>query len=206
MQIILKTLRVAHSHSNIIVLTDASDKDHDLKHVIIDIANNRAISIYFLILHSSNCVTAETSLQHYRDIASETNGIVVESSVAGTGLLKAFTNVLHESLSDDADKTKRSSIKSVTFYASIFTKAIDILFTKFNAKITVTTPEGNTTTVRTLRSIAFYSNDNPSPGLYVINSNGEFEYSVVQTSSLDVFIEHYGMNSTRQVSGKISTV
>ena len=201
MQAIVETLSVVHPHSNIIVLTDAPAKDDSLKGVIIGIAEKKSNSIHFFI-SSSSCVTAETSLQHYRDIASETNGIVVES-IADLDLLAKFTNLLREKLSDDSDKRKRSLTSSVSFYASIFTESVDILFTKFSQKITVTTPEGGTTPVSMSGTLASYSNNSPSPGQYIISSNGEFEYSIVLKSSLDVLVEHYGNESTRQVAGKI---
>ena len=201
MQAIVETLTVVYPYSNIIVLTDAPAKDDSLKSVIIGIAEKKENSIHFFI-SSSSCDTAETSLQHYRDIADSTDGIVVES-ITDLGLLARFSKLLRSKLSDDSDKRKRSSAKSVTFYVSVFTESIDILFTKFSTGIAVIIPEGSTVPVSMSDSLASYNHNKPSPGQYIISSNGEFEYNMVLKSTLDVLVEHYGNKSTRQVSGKI---
>jgi len=201
MQAIIETLTIVHPFSNIIVLTDAPAKDDSLKSLIIGRAKKAANSIHFFI-SSSACVTADTSLQHYREIADQTNGIVVES-IADLGELASFSKLLRSKLSDNSNNKKRSSTTSVTFYASVFTESIDILFMKFSSRITVTLPEGSTIPVSTSGSLASYSNNKPSPGQYTISSTREFEYNLVMKSNLDVLVEHYGNESTRQVAGKI---
>jgi len=181
------------------VLTDAPAKDDGLKSVIIGLAEKKDNSIHFFI-SSSACVTANTSLQHYRDIADKTNGIVVES-IADLGELVTFSNRLRSKLSDDSNNRKRFSATSVTFYASVFTESIDILFSKFSSSIMVLIPDGSTIPISTSGSLASYSNNKPSPGQYTISSGREFEYNIVLESTLDVLVEHYGNESTRQVAG-----
>ena len=201
MTAIIETLTEVLPYSNIIVLTDAAAKDDQYKKTIIRTAKRKKNSIHFF-LSSSSCVTANTSLQHYRDIANETEGIVV-NSITDFDILTKFSNKLRAKLSVArvSDLRKRSSTISITFYASVFTESIDILFTKFSTNIAITIPEGNTISVSTLGSVASYSDDKPSPGKYTISSSREFEYSILLNSNLDVLFEHYGIKSINQVKG-----
>ena len=201
MTAIFETLTEVLPYSNIIVLTDAAAKDDHYKSRIIHTANRKNNSIHFF-LSSSSCVTANTSLQHYRDIANETDGIVVDS-ITDFGLLTTFSKTLREKLSVGhvADKRKRSSIISVIFHASVFTESINILFTKFITDITITTPEGNIIPVSTSGSLASYNKDKPPPGKYIVSSSREFEYRILLPSNCDVLVEHYGNKSIKLVKG-----
>ena len=200
---IFRTLDVAAGNSNVIVLTDASAKDFNMKDDVIDKATKKEISVHFFL--GGHCFGYNPD---YEDVANATHGIVVDHLeslddfvrfIRKYNCSKYGDNDIHNCSTKSGNKGKRQTPQNCfTFTASAFTKSIDVLFLSIStgSVITVTDPAGSIHTIKAQRSIFTYHNEDPLAGKYKICSARAFKYSLSTKSYLDFFIE-YDVNTSR---------
>ena len=196
---ILSALTLTGYDSNIIVLTDAPPKDAILKSSVINAANLKRNSIHFFL--SPGCDEADK--RHYREVAQQTCGKVVES-ITEFGVLVRFARAAIAAGSTPTScsaRTGRAISRCTTLYASTFTNSIYILFSEFKTSITITAPGGKRTVIASSSSLASYNTTSPAPGRYSICSHGPFKYDLVMGSSFDFLVEDYGTNSDNPIIG-----
>jgi len=187
--------------SNIIVMTDAPAKDIVYKMRLINATLRRAISINFLISPSS-CHSSSRDTEHYRQIAQESCGAVVEN-INDIEVLSTFLDAVTSVLATETcnSKRKRTAGKCIEFHSTLFTETINILFSDATRSISISTPEREMHTINPVGLLASFTQEKPSNGKYTICSDGAFSHQIVLKSNLDYFVEFYEDN--RLTIGKI---
>ena len=188
---ILNALALVNPDSNVIVLTDASPKDVTKKQQVIDKANEVRNSIHFF-LSRSGC----GDFSPYLEVASKTEGIVVNQISDFEAFAEFADRVGRFTLEDSGSKRKRQAENCITFSLSIFSQSVAILFSSSSIHITITRPSGVTNTVTSTGTIATYNIDSPEAGEYRVCSAVDFEYSVTSTTTLDFFVEYINDNGS----------
>ena len=197
---ILNALSLAAPDSNVIVLTDASPKDASKQAEVIDKATQLRNSIHFF-LSRTGC----GNFTPYIEVANATFGIVVkqiddfEAFVEFAGKVGRFSL----DLLNYSRRRRQVSENCMNFTTSIFTTAINILFSSVTSPITVTTPSGVVSTLSSNGSIVAYSNDDPESGEYHVCSRNTFKHIVSLSLSLDFFVEYFGSNYSIAIPGKV---
>ena len=196
---ILNALSLAVPDSNVIVLTDASPKDVEKQDEVIGNATELRNSIHFF-LSRDGC----GDFTPYIEVANDTYGIVVNQIDDFEAFAEFADKAGRFSLGPlDSAKRKRKLENCISFSASLFTASINVLFSSVTSPIIITTPSGEGTTLSSSGSIITYSNGNPESGVYQACSDGAFTHSVSISSSLDFFVEYFGINYKIAVPGKI---
>lgn len=193
-------------YSNVIVLTDASAKDPDLKDSVINLAKQSDLTrgpvvVHFFLSERSFC---PSGYSEYEDIAEATCGVVMNKLVD----LSAFSEFADKAKVTDCpdERKKRSSTSCVTFDISVFTESVNILFNTFSSIITITIPGGSKVLVKSSGSYASFSRDNPTAGVYSACSSGSFNHIISLTSSFDFAVEYYSNSSSDLTAGNIKCV
>lgn len=189
---ILNALTLVNPDSNVIVLTDASPKDEAKKQQVIDKANEVRNSVHFFLARDG---CGDFSL--YLQVASETQGIVVNQITDFEAFAEFADKVGRFTLEDSESKRKRRAAENcITFTFSIFSQSVAILFSSSSLTITITSPSEVVDTVTSAGTIATYSIDNPEAGEYTACSAVEFEYSLTSATNLDFFVEYINVNGS----------
>jgi len=202
---ILNALSLAVPNSNVIVLTDASPKDVEKQNEVIGKATELRNPIHFF-LSRDGC----GNFTPYIEVANATYGLVV-NRIDDFEAFAEFANKAGRFYLAVSSKRKRQLSENCIFFsASLFTTSINLLFSSVTSPIIIKTPfnegSGEGTTLSTSGSILTYSNDHPESGVYQACSDGTFTHSVSISSSLDFFVEYFGIKYKIAVPGKIYTM
>ena len=191
---ILNALELVNPDSNVIVLTDASPKDIEKRQQVIDKANEVKNSIHFFLARDG-C----GDFTPYLDVANETEGIVVNEISDFEAFAQFAEKVGRFTLEDSENRRKRQiSENCATFFLSIFSYSVTVLFTSMvsGINVTIATPLGVATTVSSPGTITTYNLDTPEAGEYRMCSVLEFGYSVTAPIYLDFFVEYTDVNGS----------
>lgn len=170
-------------------MTDAPAKSIQRKQNVIDKAISESISVNFLI-SPSNCHITEADTQHYRDIATASCGIVVDT-IEDFNELATFAEALDGALERCPAKRKRLASSCIDFYASAFTSNIKILFFYANKPIHISIPGGKKKIIDLSGSLASFVKSAPTPGKYSACSDSSFTHQTVIKSNLDFYVEFH---------------
>jgi len=190
---ILNALSLANPDSNVIVLTDAPAKDANRQNEVIAEAMRLRNTIH-LFLASGGCDTG-TNYAAYRAVANATRGFVVNS----INDFESFTSFIDAANGNvNIGRRRKRQTNCVSFFASLFTESVVILF-RFAGdgnSITITAPSGTVETVSTMGTLLTYTNNNLETGEYMACSTTSFDHTISTTVSLDFFVE-YRSNRSR---------
>ena len=144
---ILNALSLANPDSNVIVLTDASPKDVHKKGEVIARVTELRNSIHFF-LSRSGC----GDFSPYLEVANATYGIVVNRIDDFEAFAEFADRAGRFTLDGGNERRKKKralplSGYCITFSTSIFTTAVDILFSSVTSTINVTSPSGKSSSL-----------------------------------------------------------
>ena len=183
--------------SHVIVVTDAPSKDsgHCSTSAIKE-AKAKGITVHFF-LSSSGCITARRPASKYIQIAEQTNGIVVESSIDFSALTQFVQKFVEQqvrsklpSLAPPSSRGKRSALLSASerchsIKVSAFDRQLDILFKTLSVDdvITVTKPDGRKR-VLPMRggTLKFFNDSSPLPGTWTacVDEGGKLSITLIK--------------------------
>lgn len=187
--------------SHVIVVTDAPSKDLD--HCIasaIKEAKAKGITVHFF-LSSSGCIDAHRPAPRYIQIAEETNGIVVESSIDFSALTQFVQKFVEQkvrlkppSVTPPSSRGKRLALLSVSerchsFKVSAFDRQLDILFKTLSVDdvITVTKPDGSKLVLPMRNAkLKFFNDSSPLPGTWTVcvRDGGKLSISTIKPTDV----------------------
>ena len=132
MEGILRAINESGEDSNIIVLTDASCKDCEKRHEVVDRANRKNVKIHFFF-SGDGCWL--DNFPHYTYVQQRTEGINV-TSIESFKSLARFISKLRQ----DGSPTRKRSVQSIdfavkkcqTFNVSIFTVKFQLIVKQNN--------------------------------------------------------------------------
>lgn len=169
--------------SHVIVVTDAPSKDSD--HCItsaIKEAKAKDITVHFF-LSSSGCIHTHTPAPRYTQIAEETNGIVVKSSIDFLALTKFVQKLVEQQIRSELlsftplpPKEKTLALFSASerchsFNVSAFDRELYILFKtlSINDEVNITKPDGSElVTPMSGATLKFFNDSSPLPGVWTV--------------------------------------
>ena len=140
MEGILRAVRRSGDNSNVIVLTDASCKDCEKRHEVVNRAKYMNIKIHFFF-SGHGCDL--NNFSHYKYVLQETGGINVSSIASFNSLARFITR-------QDSSPPKKGSVKVIyssvekcqTFNVSIFTVTFQLIVKQNNEDTKIYDPTG----------------------------------------------------------------
>ena len=190
MHAIQDALSISEDFSNVVVLTDAPAKDFELTNNVIDLAKEKYTPVHFLI-SPSYCNHDMVSSSRYAEVAAKTCGVVMTSTF-DLKIISEFAKDVKRSLADcTGERKKRADTPCKSFYSSVFTASIHILFLQFYSTVTVNSPYRKIFSATPTGSYAKFNYNDPLPGKYKVCSAGFIHYMLVLKSNLDFAVEYH---------------
>ena len=142
MEGILRALRLAYDHSQVIVMTDAGCKDYDKKEEVVELARNKQTKIHFFF-SGPGC---RTDFEHYKYVQHRTGGVSVDTIESFQSLALFIAELNPEETSKRSIHSKDSSLSSFhkcqTFNISMFTTKFELVVNQTSTSVTIYDPLG----------------------------------------------------------------
>ena len=173
------------TNSKMVVITDATSKNPDREQLVIDAARRQGVSIHFILSHVSYSI--------YRNIASQTGGIVYNGNHCTWSILRFHSQV------PSRGKRKRSALRptQVLFSVSLFATSLKVFTYTPNLRsglVSITTPDG-VETINVEDNVLIYLRSDPTAGNYTLNLGTEADQvSIQQDVSLHISLIYMDNN------------
>ena len=187
--------------SQMIVITDATSKRTEITSTVISEATMRGVCIHFFISYSY-----ATSDGIYQRVASETSGTLIQNfanrQLASFISASASSPCRYTSTTTSSRRRRSTSLSQEAFDVSVFTFLIQLsIRANSGATVSITRPDGTTSTVVASANFAVFSEGTPQPGRWSVCANfGTIDLSVTQEMAIDTTIFYIVEGSTEATS------
>ena len=182
------TTELMVSGSQMIVLTDATSKRPEITDTVITEATSRGVCIHFFVSDSG-----AISDGIFSRVATETSGTLINNFAnwqLASFISASASNPCRYTSTLTTSRRKRSTSSHATFDVSVFSFLIQLsISASSGATISITRPDGTSTTMIASANFAVFSEGNPQPGRWSASVNyGVIQLSVTQEIAVDTTI------------------